>query len=58
MSRKILVALVLIALGVIVMLLNTDPISLKLVGTSLRLAAAFAYLGFTILGIVVGLLLK
>jgi hypothetical protein len=59
MSRKLLMALVLIALTVVVLLLNNSgSITLDLGITDLKLATAMALLSFTSIGVVIGLLLR
>lgn len=59
MSRKLLMALILIALTVVVLLLNNSgSIKLDLGITDLNLATAMALLSFTSVGVVIGLLLR
>ncbi len=59
MSRKMIWTLVLIAVAVLVMLLNAGHrISLDLYWTSISMRAAFAYLIFTGVGVLIGALLK
>lgn len=59
MSKRMITALVLIALMVIAMLLNAGHnVRLDLVVTTIRVSAAMAYLGFAALGVVVGILLR
>ncbi len=59
MSRKLVLGLVLIGIAVVVMLLNTrDTVTLNLAVTSLSMRAAFAYLSFAVVGVLVGVLLK
>jgi hypothetical protein len=54
-----LIALVLIALTVVVLLLNTGgSLNLDLGVTTLRLATPMALLSFTVVGVVIGILLK
>ncbi len=59
MSRKLVFGLVLIGIAVVAMLLNTrDTVTLNLAVTSVSMRAAFAYLSFTVAGVLVGILLK
>lgn len=58
MSRNVLIALVLIAMAVVVMILNTGEISLNLVIRPIRVAASLIYLAFTAFGVLIGVLLK
>jgi uncharacterized integral membrane protein len=59
MSRKLISTLILLAVAVVVMLLNTgDTVSLHLLWTTVKMRAAFAYLGFTTVGVLIGILLK
>ena len=60
MTRKLLWALLLIALTVIVLILNTGrqvPVGI-LPGVELRAIGSFVYLTFVIIGVAIGLLLK
>ncbi len=59
MNRKLVVLLVLIGLAVVAMLLNTrDSVTLNLAFTTVSMRAAFAYLSFTAVGVLIGVLLR
>lgn len=59
MQKRLIIALLLIAVMVVAMLLNAgDNVRLELGITTLRLSAAMAYLGFAAVGVVVGILLR
>ncbi len=59
MSKRLIWALVLIGLTVVVLLFNTDgKVSVELVNYTIRYSRAVVYLGFTVVGVVIGLLLK
>ena len=59
MSKRLIIALLLIAVMVVVMLLNAgDNVQLELGVKTLRMAAAMAYLSFASVGVVVGILLR
>ena len=58
MNKKIIYALVLIALTVVVLLLNRQGVDIKLFFTRLSMPASFAYLTFTGIGVIIGVLLK
>ena len=58
MSKRMLWALLLIGLTVVVLLFNTDTITLDLLVTKIRTSAALIYLGFTAAGVAIGLLLR
>jgi len=59
MSKNVIIALVLIALSVIVMILSRNhAVAVNLVFKEIRPDASLAYLGFTSLGVVIGVLLK
>ncbi|MCX7819612.1 MAG: hypothetical protein N2652_10485 [Kiritimatiellae bacterium] len=59
MNRKLALALALMGIAVLVMLLNArDTVTLNLAVTSYSMRAAFAYLGFAAVGVLVGALLK
>lgn len=59
MSRNLLIALVLIALTVVVLLLNNSgSVTIDLLFTDIRPPTAMAFLGFTGVGVVIGLILR
>ena len=59
MERKLVWALVLIALAVIVLLFNIrEPATVHLIVTKIKAMSAFVYLGFIAYGVAVGVLLK
>jgi uncharacterized integral membrane protein len=58
MNKRLLYALLLIGLMVILLVLNKGHVNVNLVVTTVRMSAAFAYLGFAALGIAIGILLK
>ena len=57
MSKKLVVGLVLLGLTVIVLLMNTDGVSVNVIFTRISTKAAYAYLGFAAIGTLIGLLL-
>jgi hypothetical protein len=59
MNKKLLWTLLVIALTVIVLLLNMGGrATIDLYVTELRMRTAFAYLSFTAVGVLIGVLLK
>lgn len=58
MSRNVMYALFLIALTVIVLVINREGVSVDLIVTKIPTRESFAYLGFTAVGVVIGVLLK
>ncbi len=59
MNRKLVSTLVVIALTVIVLLLNMgDRATIDVYFTELKMRASFAYLAFTAVGVLIGVLLK
>ena len=60
MSRKVIYALLLIALVVIILILNAGKgsISLNIIFTEFNAAKSLVLLGFTAIGVVIGVLLK
>ncbi len=59
MNRKLIWTLVVIGLTVIVLLLNMrGGAAIDLYFTTLKMRAAFAYLSFTGVGVLIGVLLK
>jgi len=58
MNKRVLWALLLIVLCVVVFVLNGNKISLELGLTKIKTAAAFVYLGFTAVGVVIGAMLR
>ncbi len=58
MNRRTTSALVLIGLTVVVLMVNRGSISVDLVLDSVKAMAALVYLGFVVVGIIIGMLLK
>ena len=58
MSKKMIVALVLMVLAVIIFIVNRDRTTVDLLVTTVNQAKSFVFLGFTALGVVIGVLLK
>ena len=59
MSKRLILALLLVALSTVALLMNnTDSVSLNLFTYSLSTNLAFALLGAEVMGVIVGLLLK
>ena len=58
MSRNVLIALLLLALSVLVMIFNTKGIEVNLLVTAIKPIAALVDLCFTVVGVVIGILLK
>jgi uncharacterized integral membrane protein len=58
MSRRLITALVLIALCVVLYIFNTHRISVEFGFSDLKGTAAFVFMGFTAVGVVIGALLK
>ena len=58
MNKRLLWALLLIALVVIVLVMNRHSVKVNLVFGDIRAAAAFVFMGFTGVGVAIGALLK
>lgn len=58
MKKNMVWALLLLALVVIVLLLNRGSVSLDIGVTQVSMAKSFAFLGFTAMGLLIGVLLK
>ena len=58
MSKNVVTALVLIALGVIVLIFSRDPVKVDLVIAQVRATGSLVYLAFIALGVVIGMLLR
>jgi uncharacterized integral membrane protein len=58
MSRNVLIALLLMILSVLVMIFNHPPVSVNLLFTTVKAYAGLVYLSFTVVGVVIGVLLK
>lgn len=58
MNKKVTYALILIAISVIVLVLNRQPAEVDLIFFKIKGIAAFVYLAFVALGVVIGVLLK
>ena len=57
MSKKLVVGLVLLGVTVIVLLMSTGGASVNVIYTTISTKASYAYLGFTAIGVLIGLLL-
>ena len=59
MSKRLLYALLLIGLTVVILLFNKDTVDVNILGMIINNAsAAFTFLAFTIVGVLIGSLLK
>ncbi len=58
MSKKLLSALILIALTFIVLLFNRGSVDVDLIVTSFKGFKPLVFFGFTALGVIIGVLLK
>lgn len=58
MDRNKIIALVLIVLAVIVFIVNRKGIEVNVLVTTIKSIQSFVFLGFTALGVVIGVLLK
>ena len=58
MTKKLLVALLLIGLTVIILLFNRGSVSVELIVTSVSGIKSLVFLAFTAIGVVIGVLLK
>ena len=59
MGKQLLLALILIALTVIVLLLNTGgTITLDIGFSAIRASPAMIFLGFNMIGVIVGILIR
>ena len=58
MNKHQLIALVLIAICVVVFVLTRGSVEVNLIVTKVRAASSFVFLGFTAVGVAIGVLLK
>lgn len=58
MSKQKIVAMVLLVLAAIVFIVNRGSTTVDLLVTQIRSIQSFVFLGFTALGVVIGVLLK
>lgn len=58
MTKKMIVALVLMVLAIIIFIVNRKPAEVDLLVTTVKSIQSFVFLGFTALGVVIGVLLK
>lgn len=58
MSRKLIFALLLIAAAVVILIVNRGPAEVDLLVTKIKSTQSFIYLGFTALGVLIGILLR
>ena len=58
MDRNKIFALVLIVLAVIIFIINRRAVEVNILLTTIRSIQSFVFLGFTALGVVIGVLLK
>jgi hypothetical protein len=58
MTRKLLIALILIGLTVIILLFNRGSVGVDLIVTSVSGIKSLVFLAFTAIGVVIGILLK
>ena len=58
MTKKLLTALILIGLTVVVLLFNRGSVAVDLILTSVSGFKSLVFLGFTAVGVVIGVLLK
>lgn len=58
MTKKLLVALILIGLTVLVLVFNRDSVSLNLLVSNISAQKSLVFLGFTAVGVIIGVLLK
>ena len=58
MSKQKIIAMVLLVLAAIVFIINRDRTSVNLLVTTVKSIQSFVFLGFTALGVVIGVLLK
>jgi hypothetical protein len=58
MTKKLLVALILIGVSVIVLVMNRGTVDVNLIVTSVSGIKSLVFFAFTALGVVIGVLLK
>ena len=58
MNKRLVFALVLIGLTVIVLIVSGGEASVNLLATRVKTAASFVYLGFVVVGVLIGMLIK
>jgi hypothetical protein len=58
MTKKLLIALILIGLTVIILLFNRGSVGVDLIVTSVSGIKSLVFLAFTAMGVVIGVLLK
>lgn len=58
MNKKLIAGLLLIALCVIVFVVNRSAVNVNLLVTQIKATAAFVFLAFTAVGVMIGILLK
>ncbi len=58
MTKKLLIALILIGLTVIILLFNRGSVGVDLIVTSVSGIKSLVFLAFTAIGVVIGILLK
>ena len=58
MTKKLLIALILIGLSVIVLVMNRGTVDVNLIVTSVNGIKSLVFLTFTAVGVVIGVLLK
>lgn len=58
MNRNTIWALVILAVVVVILIVNRGSVSVDLLLTTITLQKSFAFLGFTAVGVLVGVLLK
>ncbi|MBP7829313.1 MAG: hypothetical protein KA248_05305 [Kiritimatiellae bacterium] len=58
MSKNMIIALVLMVVAVVIFIVNREKTSVDLLFTTINQAKSFVFLGFTALGVVIGVLLK
>ncbi|HOW97777.1 MAG TPA: hypothetical protein P5567_12640 [Kiritimatiellia bacterium] len=58
MSKQKILAMVLLILAAIVFIINRERTSVDLLVTTVKSIQSFVFLGFTALGVVIGVLLK
>ena len=58
MTKKLMVALILIGLSVIVLVMNRGTVDVNLIVTSVSGVKSLVFFAFTAIGVVIGVLLK
>jgi uncharacterized integral membrane protein len=58
MTKKMIVALILLGLSVVVMVMNRGRVDVDLIITSVNGIKSLVFLGFTAMGVLIGVLLK